>query len=122
MLSGTLFKQSHSAFMFHTYHPRFLVLSPTELWWYETEATFEERREPRRIVKLDKASYVMEEGHSGNKLSLVSGGKTYVFKGAHEAEGAAWKEAIEHCLNHVRSASAYNIPPSKKQPLTLRVA
>ena len=113
---GTLHKQS-SVLLFHTYSPRYAILSPTELWLYDNETAYEERREPLRIVRLEKSSYVMDEGHSGNKLMLVSGGKTLVLK--EDAEGAAkeWKRLLEDCLNQLKSSTAY----SMGQPHQLQV-
>ena len=120
LLTGQLFKQT-SALLFHTYHPRYVILTPDELWWYASETDFDECREPRRRVRLEKSSYIMDEGHSGNKLSLVTGGKTFVFKGVDHADQANWKEAIERSLNGLKSASAYNLPPPKKGVLSLKV-
>lgn len=113
---GTLLQQT-SLVLFRTYQARYAILSPSELWLYDTETAFDERREPLRIVRLEKSSYVMEEGHSGNKLMLVSGGKTLVLKEGREGDIKEWKRILEECLNLVKSATAYN----QGQPQTLAV-
>ena len=113
---GTLLKQS-SRLLFHTYSARYVILSPAELWLYESETAFDERREPLRVVKLEKSTYVMDEGHSGNKIMLVSGGKTTVLKEERAGDVAEWKRLIEDCLNQVKSATAYNMG----QPQSLAV-
>ena len=120
LLTGHLFKQV-STLLFHSYHTRYLLLTPDALWWYATQTDFDERREPRKRVQLDKASYVMDDGASGCKLQLVTGGKTYVFKAADHGEQVTWKEAIERSLNGLKSASAYNLPPEKKGGMSVRV-
>ena len=113
---GTLLKQS-SHVLFHTYNPRYVILSPSELWVYESETAFEERREPMRVVKLEKSTYVMDEGHSGNKMMIVSGGKTLVLKEEKVGGVTEWKRMVEECLNQLKSATAYNVG----QPHTLAV-
>ena len=113
---GTLLKQS-SHLLFHTYSPRYVLLAPTELWLYDSELAFDERREPLRVVRLEKSTYVMEEGHSGNKIMIVSGGKTLVLKEDKPGDVKEWKRLVEDCLNQVKSATAYNMG----QPRTLAV-
>lgn len=113
---GTLLKQS-SHLLFHTYSPRYVILSPAELWLYETEAAFDERREPLRIVKLEKSTYVMDEGHSGNKIMIVSGGKSVVLKEEKAGDVSEWKRMVEDCLNQLKSATSYHTG----QPHTLAV-
>ena len=105
---GTVLQQ-RTTLLVHSYTQRFAILSPAELWLYESEAAFDERREPQRCVRLEKSTYVMDEGHSGNKIMVVSGGKTLVLKEDRAGQIGEWKAHVEDCLNQLKSSTAYKV-------------
>ena len=106
LFSGILEKRIGMALL-PSYHPRFFILTPHEIWYYESEDDFEHMAPPRRKIPIEKSSYVMDEGESGNKLSIVSHGKTVVVRGESVENIQEWKKKILEVLQDAKSATSF---------------
>lgn len=110
--SGLLAKKS--GLVIPSYHPHFFILTPRELWYYETAEDFEHQAPPKRKLPIEKSTYVMDDGSSGTRLSIVSHGKTVVVRAESREEMAEWKARLLECLQGAHSNTAFTASPLRQ--------